>query len=117
MGASDRHNRAPSSRGDIRSSRSPHRLDYISNTTSAASRCEACPAHPLPCQQQTRCLISQVLPTDVDHNAASLQLFTDVGGRLLFNAGEGLQRMFRENKLRIGKVRPGLPVAMHCFVP
>jgi hypothetical protein len=53
----------------------------------------------------------------VDHNAASLQLFTDVGGRLLFNAGEGLQRMFRENKLRIGKVRPGLPVAMHCFVP
>ncbi|KAL6762208.1 hypothetical protein V8C86DRAFT_2522363 [Haematococcus lacustris] len=45
----------------------------------------------------------QVLATDVDHNSPSLLLFLDKEGRYLFNAGEGLQRMFRENKLRMQK--------------
>ncbi|GFH16359.1 uncharacterized protein HaLaN_12762, partial [Haematococcus lacustris] len=46
----------------------------------------------------------QVLATDVDHNSPSLLLFLDKEGRYLFNAGEGLQRMFRENKLRMQKL-------------
>lgn len=47
---------------------------------------------------------SQVLATDVDHNSPSLMLFLDKEGRMLFNAGEGLQRMFRENKIKMQKV-------------
>lgn len=49
-----------------------------------------------------------MLATDIDHNSPSLLLFVDKEGRLLFNAGEGLQRMFRENKLRMQKVWSGV---------
>ena len=47
---------------------------------------------------------AQVLATDVDHSSPSLLLFLDKEGRMLFNAGEGLQRMFRENKTKMQKV-------------
>ena len=47
----------------------------------------------------------QVLATDIDHSSPSLLLFLDKEGRMLFNAGEGMQRMFRENRLRMQKVR------------
>ena len=52
---------------------------------------------------------TQILSSDVDHSGPSVLLFVDMkdGGRFLFIAGEGLQRMFREYKLRISKVVGG----------
>lgn len=46
----------------------------------------------------------QVLATDIDHNSPSLLLFLGREGRMLFNAGEGLQRLFRESKVKMQKV-------------
>ena len=61
---------------------------------------------------------AQVLATDMDHISPSLMLFLDKEGRMLFNAGEGLQRMFRENKIKMQKVwhlRGGpLICSTHC---
>lgn len=50
-------------------------------------------------------MLWQVLATDVDHSGPSLMLFNDKEGRILFNAGEGLQRLFRESKTKMQKVR------------
>jgi hypothetical protein len=46
----------------------------------------------------------QVLAGDVDSTGPSLLLTLDKWGRLLFNAGEGIQRLIRENKLRTTNV-------------
>jgi hypothetical protein len=61
--------------------------------------------HDQTCRPSCTRLGLQVLSTDIDHNSPSLLLFLDKEGRLLFNAGEGLQRLFRESKLRMQKVR------------
>ncbi|KAG2496087.1 hypothetical protein HYH03_005690 [Edaphochlamys debaryana] len=45
----------------------------------------------------------QVLPLDIDHTSPSILLFFDKE-RYLFNAGEGIQRLFREHKLKIKQV-------------
>ncbi|PNH04248.1 hypothetical protein TSOC_009630 [Tetrabaena socialis] len=46
----------------------------------------------------------QVLPLDIDHTSPSVLLFFDKE-RYLFNAGEGIQRLFREHKLKIKQAR------------
>ena len=40
----------------------------------------------------------------MDHNGVSLILVFDKGGRFMFNAGEGLQRLMRENRVKMSKV-------------
>lgn len=47
---------------------------------------------------------AQVVATDIDHNSPSVFVVFDKE-RYLFNAGEGVQRQFRENKIKIAKVR------------
>jgi hypothetical protein len=47
---------------------------------------------------------AQVLALDVDHTSPSLLLFLDKE-RYLFNAGEGIQRLFREHRKKITEVR------------
>ena len=49
--------------------------------------------------------LPQVLASDVEGHSPSLMLFIDKEGRYLFNAGEGLQRIMRERKLKMQKVR------------
>eukprot|EP00955_Chlamydomonas_euryale_P115657 366367-Chlamydomonas_euryale.AAC.7 len=53
----------------------------------------------------------QVLASDVDHNCASLMLTVDPNKgfktKIMFNAGEGLQRLVRENKVGKGGCRSG----------
>lgn len=46
-----------------------------------------------------------MLASDVEHNSPSLMLMVDKAGRYMFNAGEGLQRLMREKKVRMNKVR------------
>ena len=58
----------------------------------------------------------QVLASDVEHNSPSLMLVVDKGGRYMFNAGEGLQRLMREKKVRMNKVR-GHSVAVCGWLP
>ena len=41
--------------------------------------------------------------SDVDHNSPSLLLVFDKA-RFMFNAGEGLQRLMREKKIKMSKV-------------
>ncbi|KXZ55190.1 hypothetical protein GPECTOR_3g335 [Gonium pectorale] len=45
----------------------------------------------------------QVLAVDIDHTSPSVLLFFDKE-RYLFNAGEGIQRLFREHKIKIKQV-------------
>lgn len=45
----------------------------------------------------------QVLALDIDHTTPSVLLFFNKE-RYLFNAGEGIQRLFREHKLKIKQV-------------
>ncbi len=56
---------------------------------------------------------AQVLGSDMDHNSASLMLSLDKGGKILFNAGEGLQRLIRENKVRLLKLDNYLFTQVH----
>lgn len=71
----------------------------------------------------------QVLATDVAHSSPSVLLFFDKE-RYLFNAAEGIQRLFREHRLKINKAgtakagRPGgggsgrdgsWPAALHAY--
>ncbi|GAX85788.1 hypothetical protein CEUSTIGMA_g13203.t1 [Chlamydomonas eustigma] len=46
----------------------------------------------------------QILGMDVDHNSPSVMLVLDKGGKYIFNAGEGLQRLMREKKIKMQKV-------------
>lgn len=55
----------------------------------------------------------QVLASDVDHNAATLLLNIDKFGRICFNAGEGLQRLVRENKVRLQKLENYMFTRVH----
>eukprot|EP00198_Chlamydomonas_reinhardtii_P000339 XP_001689674.1 RNase Z-like protein [Chlamydomonas reinhardtii] len=45
----------------------------------------------------------QVLPMDIEHTSPAVLLFFDKE-RYLFNAGEGIQRLFREHRLKIRQV-------------
>jgi hypothetical protein len=46
----------------------------------------------------------QFLVGDVGHNSSSVMLFVDRWGRLMFNAGEGVQRLIRGNRVRTKQV-------------
>ena len=55
----------------------------------------------------------QVLASDVEHNSPSLLLNIDKFGKICFNAGEGLQRLVRENKVRLQKLEHYLFTRVH----
>lgn len=47
--------------------------------------------------------ILRVLSIECDHNAASIAVITE-SQRFIFQAGEGIQRLASEHKVKIGKI-------------
>ena len=89
---------------------------HYSSYIQARNRCDQAggfPAHkpPRASAMGPVCVVGvyvQVLATDIAHSSPSVMLFFDKQ-RYLFNAGEGIQRLFREHRLKIQKVGASPP--------